>query len=61
MDNEVVSNRNNHMMSNHMLNIKRSAGPYGTCNGLCTAETLAAKAVLPVKGIWFEILNDLEN
>ena len=59
MDNEVVSKRNKNMMTKHKLKTQRSSGPDGTGNGLFTAEALAAKTVLPVKGIWFERLNEL--
>ena len=59
MDHEVVSKRNLSMMNKHKLKIQRSTGPDGTGNGLFTAAALEAKTLLPIKGIWFESLNEL--
>ena len=61
MDHEVVSKRNLSMMNKHKLKIQRSTGPEGTGNGLFTAATLEAKAVLPIKGMWFETLDKLND
>ena len=61
MDHEVVSKRNLSMMNKHKLKIQRSTGPDGTGNGLFTAAALEAKTSLPIKGIWFETLGDLNG
>ena len=61
MDHEVVSKRNQSMMNKHKLKIQRSTGPDGTGNGLFTAAALEAKTVLPIKGIWFETLGELND
>ena len=61
MDHEVVSKRNICMMNKHKLKIQRSTGPDGTGNGLFTAATLEAKTVLPIKGMWFETLDKLND
>ena len=61
MNHEVVSRRNCSMMNKHKLKIQRSTGPEGTGNGLFTAATLEAKTVLPIKGMWFETLDKLND
>ena len=58
MTHAVVSKRNRATMSKHSLKIMKSIGPEGAGNGLFTESDMPAGTLLPVKGIWF---NDLEQ
>ena len=49
------------MMFNRKVKVSKSTGPDATGMGLFTAEALAAGTSIPVKGIWFENLNDLND
>ena len=53
MTHTVVSKRNFNMMSKYGVKIFKSAGPEGTGMGLFTNKSLAMGTTIPVKGIWF--------
>ena len=54
-----VSKRNQNMMSKHKVKVSKSTGPDGTGVGLFSEQALPAGTSIPVKGIWFQSLGDL--
>ena len=54
-----VSKRNQNMMRKHKVKVSKSTGPEGAGIGLFTEESLAAGTSIPVKGIWFDSLDEL--
>ena len=53
-----VSKWNQNMMRKHKVEVSNSTGPEGTGMGLFTAESRAGGIAIPVKGIWFDSLDE---
>ena len=56
-----VSKRNQNMMTKHKVKVSRSTGPEGTGIGLFAEAALGTGTSIPVKGIWFDSLSDLNS
>ena len=56
-----VSKRNQNMMTKHKVKVSRSTGPEGTGIGLFAQAAFPTGTSIPVKGIWFDSLSDLNS
>ena len=61
MSHSVVSKRNMATMSKHQLKIMKSSGPEGSGNGVFAAADLPSGTTLPVKGVWFGNVEQLNT
>ena len=57
----VVSKRNMASMTKNSVKIMKSSGPEGVGNGVFTACDMSAGWDLPVKGVWFTDLDELNT
>ena len=57
----VVSKRNMASTTKNSIKIMKSSGPEGVGNGVFTACDMSAGCALPVKGVWFTDLGELNT